>query len=634
MDASSRKKRRWLGLALSGLLGFSNLSFAQDTQPPGNEVPTLPPVRVEGVQPTAPYFPEDTGLTGTILDGTILSNLPTYGYRAETSTTASIIAIPDAQLPATVSTITRDVMDDQIDLRLTDLIRNAGGVVAAGNAQFPDQIFIRGQQITARNFRKDGFLDPTFVPRDFQNVERVEILKGPASMLYGPGDPAGIVNLITKQPLVGDPFANFGFTFGAYSQARYTLDANGYATQSGNVLYRLNVAQEDVNSFVNFVSTNRTQVAPVVTWLIDDFTTLTWNGEWHKDFRTGFQGTPAVNGNPLALPPSRFVGEPRNDFFNGEEFRQSLVLTRELSDDWVFRIGGNSLFYEFPNSTTAATNDFGALPPPFGFGLPPAIEPNYYRLRSDGFDPQEQSQSMIANLAGSAWTGDVEHKLLAGIEYNYFDSSSIFIASSPVDFASPLFFQQFNAANPAYTNPLAFPLFGVNTEAFRQQRVGGYLQDFVDVSDYWKLLGSVRFDTVDFEFDRQVATGPGIIFDGETNQTFDRVSPRAGVVYQPFGDDTLSGYYSYSQSFAPPGGGAFIDLGPLLPVLGNANEAGFKTLLLPDLALTACGFHITRQNDTFVLNPSVLTQVGEVRSQGAEVNLIGAMTDYWTMIAN
>lgn len=622
-------------VSLAVVVASDRVARSQETQPP-----TLPETRVEAQPPATPAMPEnfappvDAGLTGTILDGTIFSNLPVEGYRATTNTTGALIAIPDIQLPATVSTVTRDVMNDQIDLRFTDIIRNAGGVVPAGNGRFPDEIFIRGQQLSSRNFRKDGFLDPTFVPRDFQNVERVEILKGPASMLYGAGDPAGIVNVITKQPIANNPFADFGFTFGAYSQARYTLDMNGTLAGSSNVLYRLNIAQEDTNSFVNFNSLNRTQVAPVLTWLISPSTTLTWTGEWHKDFRTGFQGTPAVNGNPLFLPPSRFVGEPANDFLNGEEFRQSLVLVHELSDDWVFKIGGNSLFYRYPNSLTAATNDFGFLPPPNGFNLPPAVEPNYYRLRTDGIDPKEQSQSLIANLAGSIWTGDVEHKVLAGIEYNYFESKSIFNASAPIDPLSPLFFQQFNAANPVYTNPDTFFLFGLNTQAFRQQRVGGYLQDYMDINDSWKLLGSVRFDTVDLEFDRIVTTGQNVAFDGQTDQTFNRVSPRAGVVYQPLGDDTLAAYYSYSQSFTPPAAGAFFDFTPLLPVLGQSNEAGFKALLLPNLALNVCGFHTTRQNDVFNLNPSVLTQVGQVRSQGAELNLLGEITYDWNVTAN
>ena len=533
-----------------------------------------------------------------------------------------------------MSTITRETLDDQINLEIDDVVRNAGGVISAGDGFFADRIFIRGLEVGSRNFRKDGFLDPTIVPRDFQNVERIEILKGPASMLYGAGDPAGLVNVITKKP-VNDRFANFGYTFGAYQQNRYMLDANGFGNESGSVLYRLNIAQEERDNFVDFDYLRRVQIAPVVTWLIDPSTTLTWNGEYHRDHRLGFQGTPAVGGNALFLPPDRFVGEPDNDFFRGEEFRQSLMLTHEFDNGWVWTLGGNSLFYTYPGSSTVATSDFGLLPPPFGFNLPPAAEPNFYRLQFDSADTEEQSQSVVTNLAGEFWTGDILHKGLVGVEYNYFNSQGFFGASTPLDFGAPPFFiQQFDVTNPSYTNPPVQPLFSLTTNAFRQQRVGAYMQDYVEVNDYWKLLGAVRFDTVDFTFDRVIDAGL-LSGAGRIEENFDRVSPRAGVVYQPWGDDVLSYYYSYSQSFTPPGGGAFQDFGqPILPVLGQGHEAGFKVLVLPDLSLTACGFHISRENDTFVTTPNVLTQVGEVRSQGAELNMLGQITDYWSVIAN
>src|SRR5262249_54322055 len=96
----------------------------------------------------------------------------------------------------------------------------------------------------------------------------------------------------------------------------------------------------------------------------------------------------------------------------------------------------------------------------------------------------------------------------------------------------------------------------------------------------------------------------------------------------------FSYYYSYSNSFTPPSGGAFISTTPLLPVIGNSHEAGIKTLLLDNLALTACGFHTTRDHDTFVVNPSTLSQVGQVRSQGAELNLLGTITQDWQVNAN
>lgn len=622
--------------------GISAVAAGQDVQPP-SDVPTLPPVRVEATPPptTNFYQPEDTGLTGTILDGTIFSNLPAEGYFAPTTSSGTIIAIPDADLPLTVNPITRQLLDDQIALQVTDIYRNAGGVNLLGDSQFADRLLLRGQQVTSSNYRKDGFIDRTAVPRDFQNVERIEILKGPASVLYGAGDAAGLVNVITKKPLY-DRFAVAGYTFGAYGQDRFTADVNGIATQSGNLLYRLNAAQEDRANYVDFDYLSRTQIAPVVTWLMNDSTTLTWNGEWHRDERLGYQGVPALGGNALALPPSRYVGEPANDFVDGHEIRQSLVLNHQISDCWFFNIGGYSLFTETPLSLTAASAPLIPLPfPPFT-----PIEPEFNRLRSDAPFQNEQTQSMIANLGGEFSTGELYHKTLVGMEYAYLDSQSIFNASTPWTggfsgpFPVPPFPAPFvptplpfNVANPTYTDPDTIFLFGLETEAFRQQRVGGYLQDLVEINPYWQVLGGVRFDTVDFEFDRTINVG-GVATELETVQTFNRVSPRGGVVYQPWGDESLAVYYSYTQAFSPPEGGAYFTAGPLNPVLSEGHEAGFKTELLPGLTFNAAGFHTVRQNDTFVVTPSIITQVGEVRSQGAELNLLGAITDDWSVVAN
>ncbi|REK24021.1 MAG: TonB-dependent siderophore receptor [Planctomycetota bacterium] len=579
---------------------------------PSSDLPVLPDTEVEADPDTTDGggqdFFDETGPSNIVTDGSVFDSGPVDGYRAESSTSGSIIDLPDADLPATVNVIPRDVLDDQISLDLTDVIRNAGGTTPAGDILFPDRIFLRGLEVGSRNFRKDGFLDPTFVPRDFQNVERVEILKGPASVLYGSGDPAGIVNVITKSPVL-DRFADFGFTFGSFEQSRFVLDANGY-TRSGNVLYRLNAAQEDRNSFVDFEGLTRTQISPAVTWLLDDDTSLTWKGEWHRHNTLGFQGTPAVSGDPLFLPPSTYLGEPANDFFMAEEFRQSLVLRRQINDDWWYRIGGYSLFYDFPNSTTAAA----VLTPAV---LPPTF---FERTQNDGLLSEEESHSMIANLAGEFCLGGFLHKALFGVEYTYFDSAT--------SFASNGLFVPIDGAAPVYTDPPGVPLFSADFPVFRQEAFGGYLQDIVELTPTLQLMGGVRFDTLDFQFERDVGFGPV-----ETDETFDNVAPRGGIVYQPFADESLAFYYSYARSFVPPSGGVFLN-SDILPIVGETHESGVKAELIDGLSLTAAGFFARRENDAFNLTSITLVQVGEVRSQGAELNLIGDITDAWSIIAN
>ncbi len=616
--------RKWLrrGIAASWC-GLSLVATSLLAQAP-NDLPVLPEVEVQA-EPEAPdALPPliDLPTTADIFqDGYRFGSPRTETYFAPSSTTGSIIDLPDADIPATVNVIPEALMRDQQVLQLHDIVRNAGGTVpGGGDPVFADRIFLRGFELRSRDFRRDGFMDPTFVPRDFQSIERVEILKGPASTLYGAGSPGGVVNLITKKPLDAE-FVDFAYTFGSWDRSRFTLDVNGYANESGTVTYRFNGAQEEADSFRDFGYLDRTLLAPSLRWQIDERTNLVWQGEFHKDHRQADLGIPAINGNPLALPPNLFVGEPGNDFIRADEYRQSLVLTHDLSDDWTLQVGGSSLFYDYPSSFTSASGDAtGFLPP-----INPAAG-QFYRSRTTFSTADEQSQSAQVNLAGEFYTGELKHQALVGMEYIYFDSNT------QLDFSQSGLLGPENITALPYNNPPFIPLGSAVFPVFRQQRVGGYLQDTVEVTPYWKLVGGVRFDTVDFDFDRTLVLGPPATF--ETDQQFNRVSPRGGVIYQPFADDDLALYFNYSESFAPPGGGIYINSGDLRPVLGKGYELGVKTQLLEYLTLNAAGFYATRENADLNSSAFILTQVGEERSQGVDLNALGQITDRWSAVAN
>ncbi|MGE0608232.1 MAG: TonB-dependent siderophore receptor [Pirellulales bacterium] len=592
----------------------------QPTVEPGSQDPQQFPQS----QPQSNNFPPQNLEGNSILDGTIFDNSPANGYQADTSTTGSIIAIADADNPATVNVITRDLLNDQQVLNLNDAIRNAGGVSFGGSESFfQDRIILRGIELQSRDFRRDGFFDPTTVPRDFQNVERVEILKGPASVLYGSGSPAGIVNIITKTP-VDATFTNFNVTLGSFNQQRYTFDANGRVNESGTLLYRVNGAQEDTRTFRDFGFLGRTVISPTLTWILDDATRITWAGEYHRDRRRGDQGIPAINGDPLALPSDRYVGQPANDFANYEEFRQTVRIVRELNENWTFNIGGSSLFYNVGGSVTSAT----ATPNPL---IVPALPPPlFYQNRSRFTRDNEQAQSMITNLAGDFCTGEIRHQMVVGMEYIYFDSASTF---SQALIAAP-----FNVANPVYANPAPLPVdtFFLDTPAFRQQRVGGYLQDLVHLNDYWKVFGGVRFDTVHQTFNRTTAfplfgIPPATL---TSQQNFNWVTPRGGIIYQPFGDESLAAYFNYTQSFQPPGAGIYVNPGPLRPITGEIFEGGIKTQLIEGLTFNAAGFYTTLNNADFNNRSFFLTQIGQIRSQGVELNLYGNLTERLSAVAN
>ena len=195
------KSRAWLKLFVAAAAVAWNVTSANAQE--------SEPIAVEA--DTALYDPFAAEFE-TWVDS-VFQSAPTEGYDAPGATVGSLIALPNWQTPASVSVVTRDLIRDQQALSFNDILRDISGAVqtnsglgAANQAGQPDSIALRGLEVTRFNFRKNGFLDPTFTPRDFANVERVEVLKGPASALYGAAQPSGTVNVITKQA-VADRFA-------------------------------------------------------------------------------------------------------------------------------------------------------------------------------------------------------------------------------------------------------------------------------------------------------------------------------------------------------------------------------------------------------------------------------------------
>lgn len=536
-----------------------------------------------------------------------VSRASTDGYRASESTVGSLIPVDDLALPASVSTLTEDLLDDQQVLRITEALRNVPSATPVGDALFGDRFYLRGLEVRSRDFRKNGFLDPTFTPRDFANVERIEILKGPASVLYGAAAPSGTVNVVTKKP-IDRSFTNYHYQFGSYGMNRHELDTGGRVAQDGSLLYRFNGAYEDSDSFRDFGFTERYQIAPSLRWFLNRDTMLTWETEIVENKRRGDVGITAIGGDVLALPASRYLGEPANDFFNTKDYRTSVMLDHRFADDWAFQVGASTVFYEVDASQT--------LPTGYAGGLISRTRQNYVG--------DEQASSLIANLTGRFDTGGLDHRFVVGTEHVYYDSDTAIggFALDPI-----------SASNPVYTNPTAgMPEYFADFPVFRQVRHGYYLQDYITVNPYLQLLAGVRFDDVDLTHDRNLGLGPT-----RTEQRFTQTTPRVGVVVQPI-PEMLSTYFNYSRSFHPPGGGGFpFTTDPVQAEDGESFEGGVKSLLLENLVLHVAGFHVTRQNVPFAnfgaFGPEFY-QVGQERSQGAEVELLGQLTDNWSMIGN
>ena len=641
---------------------LTSLAQAPSTAtPPAGGTPAAPPILPETevvaqpqAGPAANTYNEVTG--PSILQGTVFSMPPVNGYNAPSSTVGTIVNVPDRIFPGTINTITRDTLRDQQILTMDELLRDVPSAVKAYGVDGvirPDQFFIRGFEVTSQSWRKDGYLDPTYMPRDPANMQRVDVLAGPASVLYGAAQPTGTWNVTTKTAQA-DAFAYGGFMTGSYGLQRYTVDVNTPLNKDGTILFRLNAAYQNGNSNVQSVFNERTFVAPTFTFVLDDDTSLTWSTEYQKDRFRMYQGIPAINGDPFSINRNTFTGNPNGDLADYTSYRNTLTFTKILSDNWTLKVGEMSLWYNTPSTTTFLDN--GTLN---GAGLISSpIIPQDQTVASPFV---EQNHDLLETLAGEFNTGPLEHKLVLGAEQNWFITNhDTFTTSSTTNLLTGTSGSAFGPINTAGGGP--FPLTGpTNTfpnavltqnvfdnPSFRQNRFGFFGQDVVDVTDRLHVLMGARFDYMTQEYARSdtvLTSGfPPFPFSPEvrTYDTFNHFSPRAGITYDII-PDTMSAYAMYSKSFTPSVGVAnFSSPTPLLPEIGDIWEGGIKTQLSDRFALRTSGYWIKEHNinvEQFNPNPGAavpffFTQAGLQRSQGVEANLTGQLTERLSTISN
>ncbi len=530
---------------------------------------------------------------------------PVEGYLATRSATATKTDTPIIDTPASIQVVPREVIKDQGATRLADVVRNVSSVQVGGTGGNRSDIFlIRG--FAANRISRDGFLSaPSFGDAGqlgLANVERVEVLKGPPSVLYGPADPGGLVNIVTKKP-GAEPHYIITGRAGSFDFYESDIDFNQPLTEDGKLLARLNASYENAGSFRDyFVNSERIQVAPSLRWVPTSRTTVDFDLEYYRQDQQFDYGVVAVDGKALALPRERFLGE-RGDRAESDELRLQTSVDHEFNDDWSLRA-----LARFSDTNATPTQSF-----PLGL----EADGRTLNRRFFAFNQDYQNYALQANLTGKFETGPLEHQLLFGADSNFtrFKSEARSADLDPIDIFNPVY-----GATPG---PLSAP----GTQDRRIDFYGIYLQDLISFGDYWKLLLGGRFDTAKTRFDRN-----DVNVTDKWDQAF---SPRAGLVYQPI--DDLSIYASYTTSFLPPLSGASFDGEEFEPEEGEQFEIGVKRDWFDGrLSTTLAAYQLTRSNVSTAdpQNPTFSIQVGEQRSRGVEFDVAGELAPGWNIIGS
>lgn len=535
-------------------------------------------------------------------------------YRVPNATTGTKTDTPLRDVPQSIQVVPRQIIEDQKATNIGEALRNVSGVSlgATGSlTSFPDQFKIRG--FDASNFNGSVYINGirrrgrSFA--DSANIAQLEVVKGPASVLYGQAEPGGVINIVTEQPLA-KPYYAGEFTIGNYDFYRPALDISSPLNTEKTVRYRLNAAYQNSGSFVDFVDLERFAITPVISFDFGENTTLVLEGDYQSNSTPDYDGLPAVGTvlpNPFGrIPKSRFIDDPesRNQIYANTTI--GYRLQHKFSDRWLVR---NSFNFE----SLDVNEDI----------ISPTLQPNNRTINRSVQRGETNSQyySLQTDFIGNLKTGNVEHQLLLGLDLfrGVTDLTRLSATLPSIDLFDPVY-----ERSPVLFSPTRRAL-----DLFEQQNIlGVYAQDLISLGNKVKLLLGGRFDWIDQDYDNKITNR-------EFEQEDNAFSPRVGVVYQPI--EPVSLYANYSRSFVPSAASTVNANGtPFEPTKGEQFEVGVKTEFLDGrLAATLAAYEITKQNIVVPDpdNSALSLQVGEQRSRGIELDVVGEILPGFNLIA-
>ncbi len=534
-------------------------------------------------------------------------------YTVRESTAATKTPTPLLETPQTIIVVPRQVLDDQAVLTLPEALRNVGGVNTGGTYRDYDIYSIRG-------FFGTGFtyLDGLRVDRqsEFQEepfgLERVEVIQGPASVLYGQNPPGGLVNLVSKTPQKRD-FTNLMAGGGSFNLAEAGVDTNAVLNKSGSVYGRINLLWRQWSSFSEHLDpAQRLYFAPSLTIELTRNTRITLLGQYYHDWRSiafplPSQGTvlPNINGD---LNIRRNVGEPDTYPNDADNWRVLLgyQLEHRFNDIFTLRQNTRAGFHE---------TDFQGLYPSF-------LEADQRTLDRFAYENHENytslgiDTSLVANFNTGSWA---RHTTLVGVDYyyNYNITKGTFGSAPSIDIYKPVY-----GGRPSGIAPFANTVTDVS-------QVGIYFQEQVKLFDRLTIVAGGREDFVSTSVLQRIGNT-------QSDDSVSAFSPRAGVVFEVV-PKQVSTYFSYSKSFQSNPGFLNTSGQQVSPEEGEQYEVGAKAELFNGkLVSTLAFYHIVRSNVPTAnpSNPFAYVVTGEQRHRGVDFNTTFSLVKGWDLIAS
>jgi iron complex outermembrane receptor protein len=522
---------------------------------------------------------------------------------------------PLKELPQSVQVLTSEVMAAIGATKLDNVLDFASSVARQNTfGGLWDSFAIRGfagDENTPSGYLVNGFNAGRGFSgrRDASNIERIEVLKGPGSALYGRAEPGGTINIVTKKPSF-KPEGSIELAGGSWSNKRIAADYTG--PLSSAVAFRINGAYENSDSFRDFFTSKRASVTPSIIAKLGESTSLSYELEWTQQEAPFERGVVATAAGVLGIvPQSRFLGEPGDGVTKIHALGHQLVLQHDFSSNWSLLAGAGYRDSSFKGFSSDPELVFGRQ----AFYQPTATLNTLLSRQRRYRDFSAKDLSGRVELSGRAMTGALTHHVLVGVDYYHYDLDQLQNRFRP-SLANP---NGINVYAPVYGQmPVPGPF--VNTQE-KQKATGVYAQDQMDLSDQWKLLAGVRYDS----FDGDLLDLRGI--NARQKQSKTATSPRAGLVFEP--TSNISVYASFSKGFRP-NSGADATGSAFKPETSESSELGLKFAGLNGaLNGTVAVYNAKKSNflTSDPVNSGFSIAAGEAKSKGLEVDVAGKLTD-------
>lgn len=534
--------------------------------------------------------------------------------------TAMKLDVPISETPRAVTVVTEQQIEERGAQKIDQALRYSSGILATpyGPDNKAEWVTIRGFSDQSRfqnglaTLNEDGFYGQQIEPF---GVERIEVLKGPASVLYGQNPPGGLVNVISKRP-TRLPQGKVELEYGSNDYRHLAVDSAGPLNDDGSVLYRVVALARDTSGEMDFSKSKRLYLAPSVTFLGEDteLTVLASYMDTKSDTTNGFKlpyGT--LHGTPFGkVGYKTSLGEPGMNRHDTRQFTLGYEFTHHLNDTWTFHQNVN---YAYLNLDLRNAYALGMYTDPVTNVVSDRLANRGLTYR-DGF---AQNWATDNRLVGEWQWEDIENTLLLGFDYRRANTQSrdgnLYSFGQPIDIF-----------NPVYGSGTLSDSDLFNHRSGRHQ-TGYYVQNQIKYDEHLIFLLGGRYDVAKSR-DRNFSSGA----DTRTDDT--KFTKTAGVMY--LFDNGISPYVSYSESFLPVSGRDGYQR-PYVPEEGQQTEVGVK--YTPEGFngyASAALFNLEQKNvkTTDPKNPNLTIQAGEARSRGLELEFSGEVYTGLTLTAN